>query len=144
MPDTASSGRRSAFAHDALVRMEPAADPSVIGAAVTVALCGHWEHEPPCPLAPHHTEAQRQGDDVRVRVLFATKPDQEAEVRRRIEGALALRCLTGERGTVTAWQLVSSGLGTLMPTELEHAQRLVGGEGPAGDLTPAGGAGTAE
>ena len=33
--------------------MEPDADVQAPGAAVTVALCGHWEHEPPGPLAPH-------------------------------------------------------------------------------------------
>ena len=39
--------------------MMPApADDGAPGAAVTVALCGHWEHPPPCPLAPHHTRAE--------------------------------------------------------------------------------------
>ena len=32
------------------------------GGAITVALCGSWDHEPPCPLAPHHTRAHRSGD----------------------------------------------------------------------------------
>ena len=32
--------------------MEPDADVRAPGAAVTVVLCGHWDHEPPCPLAP--------------------------------------------------------------------------------------------
>ena len=65
------------------------------GAAITVALCGHWEHEPPCPLAPHHTDVRRAGDQIRLRVLFATEPATEAEVRRRIEAALSQPSLTG-------------------------------------------------
>lgn len=39
--------------------MSPGADLAAPGAAVTVALCGHWKHEPPCPLAAHHTSTTR-------------------------------------------------------------------------------------
>src|SRR5690242_10149389 len=85
-----NTGRmRQAFAHDAVLTMEPGGDERAPGAAVTVALCGHWEHEPPCPLAPHHIAAERSGDEVRLRVLFAAEPDAEDEVRRRIEAALS-------------------------------------------------------
>ncbi|MEX5721628.1 hypothetical protein [Geodermatophilus maliterrae] len=45
------------FAHDGLLSMEPGADDRAPGGVITVALCGSWEHEPPCPLAPHHTRA---------------------------------------------------------------------------------------
>ena len=54
-----------------------------------MALCGSWEHTPPCPLAPHHTSAERDGDVVRLRVLFAAESTDEPEVRRRIAEALA-------------------------------------------------------
>jgi hypothetical protein len=30
--------------------------------AITVALCGHREHQPPCPTAPHHASAERGAD----------------------------------------------------------------------------------
>ena len=63
---------RHAFAHDAVLDMDPDADIRAPGAAVTVELCGHWDHEPPCPLAPHHTAVERTGRDVRLRILFAT------------------------------------------------------------------------
>ena len=39
------------------------------------------EHEPPCPLAPHRTDAHRSGDLVQLRVLLAAEPAAEAEVR---------------------------------------------------------------
>ena len=45
--------------------MEPHADVRAPGAAVTVALCGHWEHEP-CPLAPHHVSAHENDGELRV------------------------------------------------------------------------------
>lgn len=116
---------RLPFAHDALVQMAPGGDPSALGAAITVALCGHWTHEPPCPLAPHHTETRRHGDEVRVRVLFATLAGKEAGVRRQIEAALADGRLTAEGAGDTQWQLLSCGPAALRPNEFDHGQRLV-------------------
>jgi hypothetical protein len=63
---------REVFAHDAVLAMGSGEDLRAPGGAITVALCGSWEHEPPCPLAPHHTAAERDGDVVRLRILFAT------------------------------------------------------------------------
>lgn len=81
---------RGAFVHEAALTLDPPdGDELAPGGAITVALCGHWEHEPPCPLAPHHTEARRDGADVRLRIVFVTEPYEETAVRRRIEAALA-------------------------------------------------------
>jgi hypothetical protein len=69
---------RQAFAQEAVLLMEPHADVRAPGAAVTVALCGHWEHEPPCPLAPHWVRSGENDDgELRVRILFAAEPDRE-------------------------------------------------------------------
>ena len=66
---------RIPYAHDAVVVLDSGGDARAPGGAITVALCGHWDHEPPCPLAPHHTDATPEGDDtLRVRVLFAAEP----------------------------------------------------------------------
>jgi hypothetical protein len=116
---------RRAFAHDAVLRMAADADLGAPGAAVTVALCGHWEHPPPCPLAPHHSAARRDGEEVRLRVLFATEPDSEAEVRRRIDAKLRDGELDGPGGTLTRWELRTSGPGTLTDEEAGHARRLI-------------------
>jgi hypothetical protein len=114
---------RKAFAHEAAVSMAPDADPASVGAAVTVALCGHWEHEPPCPLAPHHTSAARDGDLVGVRILFACEPDQESRVRELVESALVGgRAPAGGEG---AWQLRTSGRSDVLEAERPHAARLV-------------------
>jgi hypothetical protein len=114
---------RRPYAHDAVVRMAPDADIRAVGAAVTVALCGHWEHPPPCPLAAHHTRADRVDDEVRVRILFATEPDREIEVRQRIAAALAGGHLDGPDGP-TVWHLDHDGAGTIEPDEADHAARL--------------------
>lgn len=103
------------------------ADVHAPGGAITVALCGHWDHEPPCPLAPHHTGARRSGDEVRLRVLFAAEPGDEAEVRRRIDAALAEGVLHGgphDADAVTRWRLRESRPGPVREDEAAHAQRL--------------------
>jgi hypothetical protein len=116
---------RQAFIHEAVVTMEADGDERAPGAAITVALCGHWEHEPPCPLAPHATGAQRSGDQVRLRVLFAAEPTAEAEVRRRIEAALSSDGLTLPDGVTARWRLDSVQPGLLRDDEAEHAERLI-------------------
>ena len=84
----------------------------------------HWDHEPPCPLAPHHTGARRTGDEVQLRVLFAAEPSDEAEVRRRIGDALGRGELVGPDGVRTTWQLVADAAGTVTDEERPHAERL--------------------
>ncbi|HEX4703559.1 MAG TPA: hypothetical protein VH352_15635 [Pseudonocardiaceae bacterium] len=116
---------RQAFAHEAVLVMGPDADLRAPGAAVTVALCGEWEHEPPCPLAPHHTRADRVGgDEVRLRVLFATEPDAETTVRQLIQEALSGGHLDGPDGTTT-WRLHDSQHSDVKPDERVHADRLI-------------------
>jgi hypothetical protein len=107
--------------------MEPGTDLGAAGAAVTVALCGHWEHEPPCPLAPHHSDARRAGDEVRLRILFAAEPEMEGEIRRRIDAALAAGQLPGTDGVRARWQLRVSRPGQVAAAEADHAERLVRG-----------------
>jgi hypothetical protein len=106
--------------------MGPAADPGAPGAAITLELCGSWEHVPPCPLAPHHTSHERNGDALELRIVFAAEPAQEAEVRRRIDKALAAGSLTGPDGTTTLWSLRVARAGVLSGGELDHAKRIAG------------------
>jgi hypothetical protein len=113
------------FAQDAMLAMEPGADRRAPGAAVTTALCGHWKHEPPCPLAPHHTHAERSGEHVVLRILFAAEPEQAPDIRLRIESALASGRFRGPDGVVTRWTLVGSGPGSVRADEVAHARRLV-------------------
>jgi hypothetical protein len=132
-PFTTNTGRglcdalavRKAFAHDAVVRLAPGGNDGAPGAAITLALCGHWEHEPPCPLAPHHTRAEPAGDELRLRILFAVEPEREDEVRQRIDGALASPQLVGPDGGVTTWELRGTQRGDVLKAELDHAGRLM-------------------
>ena len=119
---------RHAFAHHAELVMPAPADEGAPGAAITVALCGHWEHEPPCPLAPHHTAVDRDGDTVRIRTLFATEPDRAEEVHRRIDQALRAGELSApdEPGRARArWQLRHSAPAEVSEAEQDHAERLI-------------------
>lgn len=84
---------RQAWVHDASVELNENVDPQAVGAAVTIALCGHWEHNRPCRW-PHNNEIV----DARFRTLFVCEPDEEPAVRARIAGALA-----GE----SQWRVVS-------------------------------------
>ncbi|MFH5822455.1 hypothetical protein [Georgenia sp. AZ-5] len=117
---------REAYAHDAALAMAADADTRAPGAAVTQELCGHWEHEPPCPLAPHHTAAERRGGGVRLRIVFVTDPAREEEVRRRIGRALERGRLDGPAGTVR-WRLLTTAPGVLAAGERQHASSLMEG-----------------
>jgi len=117
---------RVAYAHDAVVVLDPGGDARAPGGAITVALCGHWDHKPPCPLAPHHTDATPEGEDtLRVRILFAAEPADEQRVRSLIGQALSSGRLTGPDGRVTRWMVESSGASDIRPDESDHAARLV-------------------
>ena len=104
--------------------MEPHADVQAPGAAVTVALCGHWDHERPCPLAPHHVSAAGDDGELRVRILFAAEPDKENEVRHLIEQALSGQ-LTFPDGFTTPWQLRASWPSEISAEETGHAKLLI-------------------
>lgn len=116
---------RYAFAHDATVKLASGGDDGAPGAAITVALCGHWKHDPPCPLAPHHTGANRVGDELRLRTLFVVEPEREGVVRERIESALANGRLVGPNEVATTWELQSSQRAEVGEAELDHAERLM-------------------
>ncbi len=115
---------REAFAHLAVLGMDLDADTRAPGAAITEAVCGHWKHEPPCPVAPHHNDAERVEGEVRLRTLFVTEPHLEPDVRQRIEEALLRGHLRGTHGVATRWQLLSSEPSAVSAREKVHAHRL--------------------
>ena len=115
---------RQALAHDAVLIVEPDADTRVPGAAVAVALCGHWDHEPPCPLAPHRVSANRLDGELHVRILFAAEPDKEQTVRHLIELALSGQ-LTFPGGFTTPWRLRGSWPSEVSADEAGPAEHLI-------------------
>lgn len=119
-----TKGRR-AFAHDAVLLLDRDADDRAPGGAVTLALCGRWSHEPPCPLAPHHTEVDRSGDELSVRVLFAADPADEFRVRQLVDAALARGTGDTPDGGRASWRLLRSSPSPVHAGEREHAGRLI-------------------
>ncbi|MBO9554946.1 hypothetical protein [Cellulomonas sp.] len=115
---------RTAYAQTAVVALAPGADLAGPGAAVTLDLCGSWDHEPPCPLAPHHTAVEDVDGLAHLRILFAAEPADEAEVRDRIGRALAGGAVDGPDGRTSRWTLVSTASDDVTADEEEHAARL--------------------
>ncbi|MGA8547752.1 MAG: hypothetical protein WB785_21155 [Mycobacterium sp.] len=116
---------RQAFAHDAVVVMQPGGSANALGGAITIALCGHWDHQPPCPLAPHYVATHPDGETVTLRILFATEPANERRVRSLIGDALGTGQLAGPDGGLTTWQLRSAAPGNVRPEEEDHAAGLI-------------------
>lgn len=116
---------RKAFAHDAVVAMRDGSSVDALGGAITKALCGGWDHQPPCPLAPHHVCSSPAGDLVAVRVVFATEPTHEQRVRTLIGDALATGHLEVPDGGIAHWELRSSTAGSLRADEHDLAAHLV-------------------
>ena len=104
---------RTAFVHEAELRLLEATDPAAVGAAVTAALCGHWEHDGPCRW-PHNNDVRRSGDAFLFRTLFVAPEADEGEVRGRIDEAVR----QGE------WSVMRSGARAVAPAEEPLAARL--------------------
>jgi hypothetical protein len=110
---------REAFVHEARLALGEGTDSRAPGGAITVALCGHWEHEGPCRW-PHNTSVDVDGQSGRLRTVFIAPPEEEALVRELIE-----RALRESEG----WQISSSGGRPLRNEERPLAGRLTGGTG---------------
>lgn len=110
-----------AFVYEAAVELSAASDPRAVGAAVTVALCGHWEHDGPCRW-PHNNDLAGRS----FRTLYVCTADEEPEVRARIRTALHS----------TEWRVTSEGVRAIADEERALAERLIATprrRGPADD-----------
>jgi hypothetical protein len=69
-----------------------------------VALCGVWDHDPPCRW-PNNNAGVLDGREYRFRTVFAASAAEEPDVRERIEAGLregAWRLMHSEPGELTA------------------------------------------
>ena len=107
---------RQAFVHEARLQLEAGTDAGAPGAAVTTALCGHWEHEGPCRW-PHNNDLEVATNGATFRTLFVAAGDDEDEVRTRIVQAL-------EGGV--GWAVLHSQRRPVAPPEQRLAERLAG------------------
>lgn len=97
--------------HEAVVDLAAGVDPRAVGAAVTVALCGHWEHDGPCRW-PHNNEIAGG----LFRTLFVCDVQDLDEVRSRIRTAL---------GEAPEWRLVSERERPVADSECSLAKDLL-------------------
>lgn len=117
---------RTAYAHTGTVRLTTGAA-DAIGAAITVALCGSWDHDGPCPLAPHHTSWHpdpSQPAIIHTRTLYAVEPHRHDEALTRIREGLATGKLIAPDGATATWRLLDDHPSTVEPHEADHAGHL--------------------
>jgi hypothetical protein len=78
---------RKAFVHAAQLELGEGPTLEHPGGAVTLALCGAWEHPPPCRW-PHNNAIANASVPALFRTVFVAVPDDEARVRALIVQAL--------------------------------------------------------
>ena len=78
---------RRAYVYEADLELVPGADPRAPGGAVTVALCGHWNHDGPCRW-PHHSELDADLAPARLRTVFTCTAAEVDDVYRAIDAAV--------------------------------------------------------
>ncbi len=107
----------AAFVVEAELVLHDGFDPAAVGAAVTVELCGHWEHDGPCRW-PHNSAIEAERDPALFRTLFVADEQETELVRDRIETAL--------RGGL-GWHLVSVRSRPVAERERAMAEQLLAG-----------------
>ncbi|TCJ28077.1 hypothetical protein [Nocardioides jejuensis] len=87
------------------IRLDAAGDTRAPGGAITVALCGTWSHDGDCRW-PHQTRVVERGGALVVDLSVTCPPEDEPEVRRLVQAALAGGVLEDPDGRRTTWELV--------------------------------------
>jgi hypothetical protein len=116
---------KHSFVQCAEVLLEPDADAASPGGAVTLALCGSWDHAGTCHW-PHQTSAiwdERRG---RIRVVFSALAEDEADVRALIDRALANGQCMGPAGNLSRWEASQCYAGVLSESEEAWGARIAG------------------
>jgi hypothetical protein len=106
-----------AFVVEAEIALDEGSDPAALGAAVTVALCGHWEHEGACRW-PHNSAIEAGREPARFRTVFVADDSEAREVRERIEASLR---------RAEGWRVLSFGARPVADEESELAASLLAG-----------------
>ena len=100
--------------HHAEIAFDAGADTRAPGGAVTVALCGSWDHEGSCRW-PHHTSVDEATAPAAVRVVYVVGDDELDHVRTLIDSALT----AGD-----GWRAIATWPDQLTANERAHADRL--------------------
>jgi len=95
------------YAHRCVFKLSlfGARDSRAPGGAVTVALCGHWDHEGACRWP--HLSTIREGDDGchELTLQFDAPPEEVEVVEKKVREALEQGRLVGPDGLETTWSL---------------------------------------
>jgi hypothetical protein len=88
------------------LRVGDGSDDRAPGGAVTVALCGHWNHEGACRW-PHLSTIDPEEGGLHRLVIEFDASDQDLEmVTARVDSALESGRLTGPDGRLSVWEIV--------------------------------------
>src|SRR5688572_22694732 len=98
------------------VAFGPGADIRAPGGAVTIALCGSWDHDGSCRW-PHHTAVDTSSPHAIIRVVYVVDDGELGHVRDLIESAVT---------SGTDWRTIAIGHDTLTEEERILSQRLRG------------------
>jgi len=105
---------RCGFAHEAELILGSDTDSRAPGGAVTVALCGSWDHAGPCPW-PHNNAIDTSCTPAVFRTVFVCTEDEAIAVRDAIDNALRHE---------DRWTVVTSAPRSLTSSERALASRL--------------------
>ncbi len=117
---------KQSYVQCATLLLAPDGDPAAPGGAVTLALCGSWDHAGACRW-PHHTSAEWSELLGRVRVVFVAEEADENHVRALIDRALAGGECVGPNGKVSRWAATEQGTGILSGSEKALGRSWGGG-----------------
>jgi len=106
--------KRDVVAVDAVLALSPEVDPRAPGGEVTVALCGHWDHEGPCRW-PHNSRIDTEPSPAHLRTVIVVADADRQEIAGRIEAALR----RDER-----WAVLAFSTGAINDEERALADRL--------------------
>jgi hypothetical protein len=105
---------RRAHVYEAELTLAPGADSRAPGGAVTVALCGNWDHDGPCRW-PHYSEIDTDAAPARLRTVFACGDDETGAVHAAIDGAVR---------NADEWSVVASTCRDPVGDEIDLGNRL--------------------
>ncbi len=114
------------FVHQATLSLKSGADRAAPGGAVTLALCGVWDHDGRCRW-PHHSGLHLVRATAVLRTVFVSVPVEEQLVRARIDAQLGIGTLTGPDGRTSSWRLRDTRAADPDPDEAALGVRLVSG-----------------
>jgi hypothetical protein len=107
----------AAYVVEAALVLGERCEAAAVGAAVTVELCGHWEHDGACRW-PHNNALDTGREPPVFRTVFVADEAEEPVVRERIEASLR---------RADAWSVISVRARPPAASERGLAARLLAG-----------------